>query len=331
MLNKLDELKNKKRWLCLGLLGMTFQVQAEILVILPESGPMARAGNSIKLGIVAAQQRSSSQIPLKFVNSDQKKIADLLKRNISAKTQMVIGPLARTDVESLIQLNPKLPVLALNEVTSNHPNVWQYSLSKDADADALIGVLERDKIKKIYIIRQKGMEADTLSFVNALYKKYEGHVSIVDQVPRILSSDGILLLGNNAWLNSLSGLPQKNIYAQAISVEDNQSIPMGLTFCDVPAVYQTKWADVVEVYKNHPTTLAFQRLYAFGGDAWQISEQFVLNPQVKKLNFSGRTGQIQIANDKVNRTPVCYKNTNKGLVAQGSLSSRILNQFNLSN
>lgn len=326
-----DRLNNKKSLLCLGLLGMVFQAHAEVLVILPESGPMARAGNSIKLGIVSAQQASTSKIPLKFVNSDQKKISDLLKKNVTAKTQMVIGPLARADVESMIQQNPKLPILALNEVASSHPNVWQYSLSKDADADALIGILQRDKIKNLYIIRQKGMEAETLSFVNALYKKFQNHVSIVDQVPKIEIQDGILLLGSNVWINSLERLPKRNIYAQAISIEDNRNIPLGLTFCDVPAVYQTKWLDVVEVYKKNPTSLPFQRLYAFGGDAWQIAEQFILNPNVNKLGFSGRTGQIQITQDKVSRTPVCYKNTDKGLVSQGSMSSKLFGKLNLLN
>ena len=325
-----DKLNNKKSLFCLGLFGMMIQAQAEVLVILPESGPMARAGNSIKLGIVSAQQSSTSKIPLKFVNSDQKRISDILKQNINSKTQMIIGPLARTDVESLIQQKPKIPVLALNEVSMSHANVWQYSLSKDADADAMIAVLEHDKIQNIYIMRQKGMEADTLSFVNALYKKYQGHVAIVDQVPQIQAKDGILLLGDNTWINSLTRLPKRNIYAQAISIEDNKAMPIGLTFCDVPAVYQTKWSDVVNTYKQNPTTLPFQRLYAFGGDAWQIAEQFVLNPNLDKLKFSGRTGQIQITDDKVARVPACYKNTAKGLVEQASFSHKILSQLNMS-
>lgn len=311
----MDKLNNKKSWLCFGLLGMVFQAQAEVLVILPESGPMARAGNSIKLGILSAQQSSSRQIPLKFVNSDQKKIKDILKRDVTRDTQMIIGPLARADVEALIQEHPRVPVLALNEVSESNANVWQYSLSKDADAQALIKVLQRDKIQNIYVIRQKGSEAETLSFVNALYKKYQGHLAIVDQVPKLKSKEGMLLLGSNSWINTLHGLPNTHLYAQAISIEDSQSIPLGLKFCDVPAVYQAKWPDVINVYKNNPTTLPFQRLYAFGGDAWHIAEQFVLNPNVKNLSFHGRTGLINISSDRVVRTPSCYQNSKNGLVA----------------
>lgn len=308
-----DRLNNKKKVICLSLLGISFQATAEVLVILPESGPMARAGNSIKLGIMSAQQSSASKLPLKFVNSDQRRIKDIVKRHVNRQTKMIIGPLARQDVEALIKENPRVPVLSLNEVSSSHRNVWQFSLSKDADAEALLNVIHRDKIQQMYILRQEGTEAESLSFVNALYKKFPGHVSLVKQVPKLNEKQGLLLLGNNTWTNSFKNLPKRNLYAQAIAIEDSQPLPVGLKFCDVPGIYQAKWQDVINVYKSNPTSLAFQRLYAFGGDAWHIAEQFVLHPQVKNLSFHGRTGQILIENDHIQRTPSCYVNTRKGL------------------
>lgn len=311
----LDKLNYKKGILCFGLAGMIFQAQAEILVILPESGPMARAGNSIKQGIVSAQQSSVANIQLKFVNSDQKNIKDLLKKNVSNKTQMVIGPLARAEVESLIQENPKFPVLALNQVALQNPNVLQFGLSKDEDALALIATLAKDKINKVYVIRQPGTEAESLTFVNALYKKFKGDVAIVDQVPSIRSKEGVLLLGNNTWLNQLPDLPSKNIYVQAISIEYAKSIPKGLKFCDVPALYQAQWQQSLPVSLQNLAEVPYQRLYAFGLDAWDIAEKFVLNPEVKSLKLNGRTGQIRINNNTLQRIPQCFENTRKGLVA----------------
>lgn len=311
----LDKLNYKKGMFCLGLAGMIFQAQAEILVILPESGPMARAGNSIKQGILSAQQSSVANIQLKFVNTDQKNIKDVLKNNVSQKTQMVIGPLARADVESLIQYNPKVPVLALNQISAKNSNVLQFGLSKDEDATALLSVLAKDKIKKVYVVRQKGTEADSLTFVNALYKKFKGEVALIDDVPSTRSKEGILLLGNNTWLNQLQKLPSKNIYAQAISIEYAQPIPLGLKFCDVPALYQAKWQNLIRTQQQNLDQVAFQRLYAFGADAWYVAEQFVLNPQVKTMNFNGRTGQIRIYDNILERTPQCFEHARKGLVA----------------
>lgn len=308
-----DKLNFIKGMICVGLMGSMFHVHAEVLVILPESGPMARAGNSIKLGIDAAHQASKANIQLKFVNSDQKSIKRLLKTHVTKTTQMVIGPLARNEVEALILENPKIPVLALNEVTQQHPHVWQYSLSKDEDATALLGVLKKDQIQDILVLREPGTENDSLNFVNALYKRFQGNVSIVETIPRLKSKQGVLLLGGNAWLNQLKNKPSHSIYAQAISIEDSQPIPNGLKFCDVPAVYLGQWNDVVNVYQNNPTTMPYQRLYAFGGDAWHIAEQFVLNPKVKNLSFSGRTGKINISSNRVERMPQCFEKKRSGL------------------
>ena len=91
-------LNSIKRLVCLGIIGFTIQVHAEILVILPETGPMSRAGLSIKQGILNASHASKNQIPLKFVDSDQKPIKTILKQNVNKKTKMIIGPLARPDV-----------------------------------------------------------------------------------------------------------------------------------------------------------------------------------------------------------------------------------------
>ncbi|OTG66661.1 penicillin-binding protein activator [Acinetobacter silvestris] len=307
-------LSGKKKWLVFLLLSVTTSIQAEVLVILPESGPMARAGLSIKQGIMSAYQSSNANIPLKFVNSDQKSIKNILKQNISQKTQLIIGPLARTEVEALIQENPQIPVLALNEVSKQHQNVWQYSLSKEDDSLALINNLEKDAIDQIYILRQPGTETDSLSFLNALHKKYAANIEFIDVIPKKMEiHQGLLFLGSNQWLNSVKALPKQHIYTAAMAVEDSQPLPLGIKFCDVPAVYNAKWDDVIQAYKHNPTTLPYQRLIAFGGDAWHIAEQFMVNPKVKNLSFSGRTGQIKILSHRVERTPQCFENTKKGL------------------
>ncbi len=150
-------LNNNKKLMGFILYGIFNAAQAEVLVILPESGPMARAGLSIKQGFMSAYQASGMKTPIKFVNSDQKSMAQLLKRHVSKSTQMIVGPLARNDVDALMQAKLKLRILALNDVSNQAENVWQFSLSKKQDADALNQVLEQDKIKQLYVVRQQGI------------------------------------------------------------------------------------------------------------------------------------------------------------------------------
>ncbi|RZG88283.1 hypothetical protein EXE10_03005 [Acinetobacter sp. WCHAc060033] len=314
MKNKLV-LNSIKRVALLGIVGFAVQLHAEILVILPETGPMSRAGLTIKQGILNASQASKNEIPLKFVNSDQIPIKSILKKEVNKKTEMIIGPLARPDVEVLVSTKPKIPVLALNEVYQSDKNVWQFSLSKNDDALALLDFIQNDKVTKLYIVREKGTETESINFLNALFSNFSGEVDPIDEMPKVIGrNEGILLLGTNNWLSSIPRLQEKRIYTQAIAIEEQKTLPKGMKFCDVPAIYEKEWKEVVKANKELPKSLAYQRLYAFGGDAWYIAQKFVLDPQIKTLSFNGRTGKIKIDGNRVERIPQCFERSKANLV-----------------
>ena len=176
-------LNNKKFLIGLMLYGMLHYAQAEVLVILPESGPMARAGLSIKQGFMSAYQATDQKTVIKFVNSDQKSIAQLLKQNLNKKTKMIVGPLARSEVEALMRAQPKVRVLALNDVVPQAKNVWQFSLSKKDDAYALHQIVQKDQIKHLYIVRQKSTEQDSELFMMALIGQADYPIRVLDEVP----------------------------------------------------------------------------------------------------------------------------------------------------
>ena len=288
--------------------------QAEVLVILPESGPMARAGLSVKQGFMSAYQASELETPIKFVNSDKKPIAQLLKQNVNKKTQMIVGPLPRQDVEALIQIQPKVRVLALNEVSSQSAKVGQFSLSKQDDAVALNQVLQNDQIKELYVLQQKDSETDNELFLISLLTETNYPLNLIEEIPKKLNKHtGLLLLGNNAWLNKLPKLPHKNIYILPNAIEQDQVLPVGVKFCDAPALYESEWPDVIQAAQANAASMAYQRLIAFGGDAWHIASQYLAEPNLKSMQFQGRTGLIQVNNNQIQRIPHCYENTKKGI------------------
>ncbi|MFD1437670.1 penicillin-binding protein activator [Acinetobacter terrae] len=307
-------LNNKNNLMGFILYCIFNQAQAEVLVILPESGPMARAGLSVKQGFMSAYQASGQKTPIKFVNSDKKQISQLLKINVNKKTQMVIGPLARNEVEGLIKSKPKVRVLALNEVTDQSDNVWQFSLSKKDDAYALNQILQKDKIKQLYVFRQPGTEVDSELFLMSLVSQIDYPLILVEEIPEKLNKQSsLLLLGNNEWLNSLAKLPSKNVYVLANAIEQHQPIPKGARFCDAPALYDPGWSDVIKAYQHNPVSMPYQRLLAFGGDTWHIAQQYLDEPNLKSIEFEGRTGLIKISNNHIQRIPHCYENTRKGI------------------
>jgi hypothetical protein len=205
--------------------------------------------------------------------------------------------------------------LALNDVNNHAANVWQFSLAKQQDAKALNRVLKIDGIKKLWVLRQKGMEASTELYMMALIAEFGAVVEFTEQLPAKLSKkQGILLLGEHQWLIQLGKLPEKNIYATPLSIEQDQTIPLGLSFCDVPALYNGQWADMMEAYKKQPENMAFQRLLAFGGDTWTMSQQFLAHSSPKSFSFAGRTGQIEMSTGKITRQPACYQQQENGIV-----------------
>ena len=307
-------LNNKKFLIGLMLYGMLHYAQAEVLVILPESGPMARAGLSIKQGFMSAYQATDQKTVIKFVNSDQKSIAQLLKQNLNKKTKMIVGPLARSEVEALMRAQPKVRVLALNDVVPQAKNVWQFSLSKKDDAYALHQVVQKDQIKQLYIVRQKSTEQDSELFMMALIGQADYPIRVLDEVPsKLPRQSGLLLLGSYDWINGLKKLPKKNLYVLANSIEQNQTLPRGVKFCDTPALYGAIWPDVIQAYQQNPVSMSYQRLLAFGGDAWQITQRSIEHSEGGNFEFQGRTGFIQISANQIKRMPRCYAHTQKGL------------------
>ncbi|ENX34969.1 hypothetical protein F889_01610 [Acinetobacter colistiniresistens] len=303
----------KKYWLLLCLAACVSPVYADVLVILPESGTMARAGQSIKRGFLSAYTASGSKEKIIFVDSAKNNVDTIFKKRVNNKTRLIVGPLARPDIETVMQLNPAIPVLALNDVNSQTTNVWQFSLAKQHDAVALNQLLKKDKIKSLLVLRQAGTESATELFMMALMSEFGSDIHVVNERPKKLARrEGLLLLGDQQWLEQLGTLPEKNIYATALSIEQDKAIPMGLSFCDTPALYNGQWADLIAAYKQQPENMAFQRLLAFGGDAWSISQQF-LNSSDRHFSFEGRTGAIDVKDGKVYRQPYCYQQQKKGI------------------
>ncbi len=99
----------------------------------------------------------------------------------------------------------------------------------------------------------------------------------------------------------------------ANAIEADQPVPMGVKFCDAPALYDAKWSDVMRAYEQNPVAMPYQRLMAFGGDAWHIAKQYLQEPKLKSIEFQGRTGLIKISDNQIHRIPHCYQRTKKGI------------------
>ncbi len=295
-------------WLCLQTTA-----QAEVLVILPEQGSFAVAAQSVRDGLLAAYYDRTIRPTLRFVHDDeQQPIDQLLAKAISPQTQLVIGPLARERVEALIASAPQVPVLALNQVPEEHPNVWEFALAPEEDVNSLIRLMRADGVHELLLLTEEGQSGNS-RFEEVLLAAWQDKLTPITQAPATLKSDqGLLLLGSGAWLEMLNDLPTERIYSTAFAFNQVQPFKLGLQFCDIPALYRHEWSELVRQAETKPVSIAYQRLVAFGADAWQLA--LLRLQQAPSANLFGRTGALTLRQHQIERQPDCRKATPRGWV-----------------
>ena len=85
-------------------------------LFIPLSGALAAAGKAVRDGFISAYLQDSAAVKpeVRIYDTADDSMADLLQASRSAGIQFIVGPLSRPALESLIELNPQTPVLALN-------------------------------------------------------------------------------------------------------------------------------------------------------------------------------------------------------------------------
>ncbi|MCJ8147037.1 penicillin-binding protein activator [Acinetobacter sp. A3.8] len=293
---------------------ITTVAHAEILVILPETGPMASASDSIKRGLVQANHNANEKYKFHFVDVYKKDISKILKQHVGKSTQLVIGPLDKNNVEELVFSKPKIQTLALNQIDKQTKSVFQFALSKDEDAQALTKRMQWDGVDQLVVLRDPNSIEQTQSFYDAMQKLWgdkmqvQTKLDLKSKLPFFnRDKQGVLLLGSGKWLSQQNHLPKKNIYTLPYAIEEKFRIAKGMVYCDTPAIYTHQWADVIEAYKQKPVVIPYQRLIAFGADAWQISDELLKRKGNQTIQFQGRTGQIRIVDSILSRSPQCFQ------------------------
>ena len=286
--------------------------RAEVVVLLPTTGALAHAAQSIQDGLNAAYYAANVRPTLRFVADDGQPLKSLLKRHISANTKLLIGPLDRQRVAELIKLNPSIPVLALNQVDSDAASVWEFALAPEEDAFALEMRIKAEGVNELLVLREAG-QTNTQRFEQALNQRWRGIWVEQKQVPaQLLPHQALLLLGRPQWISQLKGVPKQRVYTTALAVDPSVVLPNQIQFCDVTALYQPLWSELVKEQQQKPVPVGYQRLVAFGADAWQLA--MLMLAKAPSAEFMGRTGQLRLVGSQIERLPSCWIQQGQQLV-----------------
>ncbi len=126
-------------------------------LLLPLSGPLSQAGESVRDGFIAASLLAGAdeRFRVTIYDTDTQPLPLLYERLLGNNVDLLVGPLQKDLVADLIALNPEIPILALNyleETESARANVVQFGLAIEDEARAIATRLRADGASRILLL-----------------------------------------------------------------------------------------------------------------------------------------------------------------------------------
>lgn len=309
---------------------------AQIALLLPQSGRMAKAAEAIRDGFLAAYYQDSGKAAdspsLRFYDSDSQDIVSLLAKVKAEGATIAIGPLDRERLDKLVKAGPlPLPVLALNSVEASADNLYQFALAPEDEILRLVQWLDQQKIRQPLILSaadegsqrlQKLFQAawqaghDTVPKVITLDPARKG--GIVADIRDITRQGGrldALFLAAPALARQVqpaltyfhSNLPLYSLSSAWDPTADasGQKDLDGLRFCDLPWMLDAARPEQDALYQSFTRPVSgYDRLQAFGADAWTLVKSWSALEDGEPLSL--RSGRVQAGpNRHLRRIPSC--------------------------
>ncbi len=148
-----------------------------IAVFVPLSSNLAFHGQALRQGMEDAVQQTGLQAQLRFYDSASQPIPQLYQQAKAEGADFIIGPLLKNRVEGLLQLQPDVPTLLLNEPEgiSQQPDVYYFALSPEGDAaQAALRMHQDGRHKPLLILPQGPLGQRTADGFSAQWQALTG-------------------------------------------------------------------------------------------------------------------------------------------------------------
>jgi outer membrane PBP1 activator LpoA protein len=123
-----------------------------IVLLLPQS----TAGQVAASKAIAQGVKSVLATQVVLVNQDDyPDVASAWKAVMRLRPTAVVGPLHESDVSDLVDLAPKIPVLALNQTAKQHANVWQLAMRTELPVYQLALHLADKGVEKVLLLSRQ--------------------------------------------------------------------------------------------------------------------------------------------------------------------------------
>jgi outer membrane PBP1 activator LpoA protein len=309
-----------------------------VVLLLPLQGNLASAGQAVKAGFLAANQNNN--IPVQTIDTSQYPSINAAYAVAQQKNpSFIVGPLSKSDVQQLQQQNLSVPTLALNyaDETSQLPsNLYEFGLSPLDEARQTADRAAQDNHRAALVIYPNSNWGKSVA--NALEAEWQQQNGTIVDSTALSSNDSDL---NNEISTLLQADPKHQAHRQDMDVifliaSPSQArvikplfkyyfagdVPVystsmiyaggsqpalnndlnGIKFCDMPWLIDNSSSIAQQRNQVAQSYNATQlRLYAFGMDAYLLTQELNKLGSSPSQGISGATGQLYVNQQRIHR------------------------------
>ena len=212
--------------------AMTSGMPAHVAVFIPLSGNLAAQGDALRNGMLTAYKEAGLQGDVRFYDSASQPIATLYQQAQKDGAELLIGPLLKDQVEALIALQPKVPLLALNDTDrkTSAPSLFYFSLSPAADAAEAAAQMHQDGRRLPLLIVPQGAQGQRVQDgFTAQWREQNGGTPLIARFTDRQSLQAILrqAMGVDASQQRIESVQKsigQKVFAQPFNRQDVDAI-----------------------------------------------------------------------------------------------------------
>lgn len=313
---------------------------ASVALLLPLHGHMAAVGGIIRDGFLAAYyqdlQQGQPAPVLRIYDNGDSQVNALVQNAARDGVDAVVGPLNKEQVAALVAAGtPPLPVLALNHADGTTSRLYQFALAPEEEMTALVNLMQQQGIKRVRVLQTRDAASDrNRQLFESAWQAAGGTVvpaftvdtgskgGAVSNIHRLLGDPAsqqldALFLASPALSTQLRPtmsyyhtleLPYYSLASayDASAPDINHQDQNGMRFCDQPWIVQGGWPEQEALYSSGRTPSNYDRLYAFGGDAYGLIKTLYRTPD--HADLAGRSGHLSLGDGgRIQRQPSCVE------------------------
>lgn len=325
-----------------GLMGeLKANTATRIALILPTKGLHGVAAKTIRDGFLASyykdkkQNQATHSIKI-YDSSASGQIRAAYENALNDKSNIIVGPLTKPEVQSIIQLKQiPIPVLALNTIAEDNTvpsQLYQFGLMPEDEVSAVAEQALKHHRKRALIFapqtdwgrrlansfkkywQSRGGVVANFKYFNAKDMEQKLNGLLQDNADMLFLAASaeqarkIKTLLNNHHSENLAIYTTSTVYAGASRTEHDQGLD-GIHFCDMPWMLQHPQQAQQQGHGQANQNGDAARFYALGMDAHQLALQLVQGAgQTPSYSLTGATGVLHINHfRRIQRDLTCAK------------------------